>query len=181
MFIKKLIFFYKIYYIAIVCINILWNYMHYSNEDDNLYTSVEKLKPAQTEKLIRLRAENSSLSNIAKELHIAKDTVLKAVKYYEQEIKEEMYAIAEELREKYKITKQRKLESYMAQLEKMYAELESRDYKTVKTKDLIQMIQDMEVKINEETKNLNIGTGIMKDTNWEDISLTEKSEIRVNF
>jgi predicted transcriptional regulator len=156
--------------------------MSNSNEDFNdVYDAVLKLKPAQTEKLIRLRAENLSLSNIAKELHIAKDTVVKAVKYYEQEINEEMYNIAEELREKYKVTKQRKLESYMSQLEKMYDELESRDYKEVKTKDLIQMIQHIEEKIKEETKYLNIGTGIMKDNDLDIFKIPEKTEIRVGF
>lgn len=108
--------------------------MNDSNNKD-AYASVIKLKPAQVEQLIKMRAENSSLSKIAKELHIAKETVVKAVKYYEKEVQQEMYAIAEGLREKYKITTKRKIEVYMHQLEKMYQELESRTYKDVNTKD----------------------------------------------
>lgn len=121
--------------------------MNDSNNKD-AYASVIKLKPAQVEQLIKMRAENSSLSKIAKELHIAKETVVKAVKYYEKEVQQEMYAIAEGLREKYKITTKRKIEVYMHQLEKMYQELESRTYKDVNTKDLLKMIKELEDNIN---------------------------------
>lgn len=69
---------------------------------------VAKMSQEKIEKLILLRAGNKSLSSIAKVLHIAKSTVCNAVKYYENEINTEMYNIAEQLKEKYRISKENK-------------------------------------------------------------------------
>jgi hypothetical protein len=145
---------------------------------------VAKMSKEKTEKLILLRAANKSLSSIAKELHIAKSTVCNAVKFYENEIAMEMYNIAEEFKEKFKISSERKLAKYMELLDKAYEEFEKREFNfsDLKDNELEQMISHLESKIQSITDNYQLKTGIIVEGESPLQVFEDKSHIKLlNF
>ena len=121
---------------------------------------IEKISQEKIDEIILMRAKGSSLNKIAQEVHITKSRVSLVVKHFESNIRNEVYCIAEENREKYKLTKVKRIEYFMEQLNKIYKELESRDLKQMKTKELIDWAKEMESKLFEETHELKLKTGV---------------------
>jgi len=98
--------------------------------------------PELKDRFIEMRAEGRTLSAIAKELEIAQNTAVN----WSRELSEEIAAIeafkAEEMIEKYRMTKEKRIEVYGNRLLAIQDELAKRDLSEVPTNKLF----DMDVK-----------------------------------
>jgi len=107
-------------------------------EGEDLMTHSPEIK----NKFIEMRAEGRTLSAIAKELGIARNTAVN----WSRELSEEIAAIkafkTEEMIEKYRMTKEKRIEVYGNRLLAIQDELAKRDLSEVPTNKLF----DMEVK-----------------------------------
>ena len=95
--------------------------------------------PKLQERFIELRADGMSFSAIGKKLGIAKGTVLKWNKELRREIGELTAVRMETIKTKYKLTQSHQVERYGTWLKQIDTELARRDWKDVRTDQLLAM------------------------------------------
>ncbi|MEH7340857.1 hypothetical protein [Priestia megaterium] len=88
-------------------------------------------------KFIELRAKGISFSKIAKELNIAKSTLIAWSKEHLMEIENLKAVEIESLQEQFYMTKQARIELLGRQVERMKKELENRDFSDVPSDKLL--------------------------------------------
>ena len=103
------------------------------------------------EQFVEMRAGNVSYDKISKQLGISKPTLIKWAKELETDIANMRTVAMTALYEKYKISKQHKLEMWAEQLEAIRQELSNRGYKDVPTTTLIDLLERFS-KLLEEDK-----------------------------
>jgi transcriptional regulator len=91
------------------------------------------------EKFIELRAKGWSFDKIAKELNLAKQTLIDWSKTLEEEIANCKALELEALYERYYLLKEAKIQKYGAILSKITNELEERDFSKVNTARLLEL------------------------------------------
>lgn len=111
------------------------------------------------ERFIELRAEGVSFDSIAKELNKSKTTLIKWQRELESEINNFQYSIIQGLIEKYKITKQKKIEFYGKELDKIYNALEKKNYEELSIKQLHELREKLDENIEDEKRNIEFDTG----------------------
>jgi transposase len=114
---------------------------------------------AKKEKLIELRATGSSMDKIASELSMSKSTVAKWIHDFESDIKNRKYQEYEVLLDKYDLSKQKRLETYLNLLENVLDELKSRDLASMNVRDLLKLAEMMDSKIKQEMIDFTYDTG----------------------
>jgi len=119
----------------------------------------------QKEKFIKLRAEGISFDTIAKELSKSKTTLINWQRELDSEINNLQYSIIQNLIEKYKITKQRKIEFYSKELDKIYKALEKKNYDELPAKQLHELREKLTQSIDKEKIDIEFDTG-ETDTNF---------------
>ena len=109
--------------------------------------------PELKDRFIEMRAEGRTLSAIAKELEIAQNTAVN----WSRELSEEIAAIeafkAEEMIEKYRMTKEKRIEMYGNRLLAMQDELARRDLSEVPTNKLFDMTMKCSKALEAEISN----------------------------
>ncbi len=106
------------------------------------------------DKFIELRAQGMSFNKIAEDIKVSKVTLMKWEKELDTEIAEAKFIELETLREKYYMNKQSRLECYGELLEKAKYELKGRDFSEISTDKLIQIMDSLESKFNNDLKNV---------------------------
>ena len=114
------------------------------------------------ERFIELRAEGVSFDSIAKELNKSKTTLIKWQRELESEINNFQYSIVQGLIEKYKITKQKKIEFYGKELDKIYNALEKKNYEELSIKQLHDLRIKLDTFIEHEKGKIGFYTGDKK-------------------
>jgi transposase len=128
------------------------------------------------EKFIELRAGGVSFDNIANKLKKSKTTLIKWQSELDKEINNLKYSEIQNLIEKYKITKQRKIEFYSKQLEKVYEALEKKDYESISVKELNDLREKIENRLSDEKEKIKYFTGETITTNQFDLSSLVSTE-----
>lgn len=104
---------------------------------------------------IQMRATGTSFAKISEELKVSKPTLMKWGKDFEMEIRNMRTIEQEALREKYLITKEKRLEMLGESLDKVKQEMAKRDYSEIPTEKLfgmnIKLLQEIKA---EETSSL---------------------------
>jgi|AntRauTorckE5430_2_1112549.scaffolds.fasta_scaffold24807_2 predicted ArsR family transcriptional regulator len=94
----------------------------------------------QTAQFIQLRAGGRSFDAIAKELQVSKQTAINWSKELEEEIATKRAVELEALYEEYNLTKEGRLQRLGSLLNRLQAEVESRDLSEVPTEKLIALL-----------------------------------------
>jgi len=102
------------------------------------------------EQFIELRAQGMSYNKISEKIDASVPTLMKWDKELNREIRELKFIRFEELKEKYLMNKQARLEGYGDALEKAKNELKARDFKDVSSDKLLSIIKDLEDRFKEE-------------------------------
>lgn len=110
-------------------------------------------------KFIELRAKNLSFDKISKELNISKPTLIKWDIEFKNKISNLRYFEFETLIENYYLAKLARYESFALILNRALDELKERSFERVSTKDLVNIIFQLEQKIKDEAKGLKFHTG----------------------
>ena len=92
------------------------------------------------QQFIEMRAKGISFNNIAKELKIAKSTLIEWSKAYLTEIENLKAIELEALQEQFYLTKTARIELLGRQVERMKGELEKRDFSDVSTDKLLDVL-----------------------------------------
>lgn len=92
------------------------------------------------QKFIEMRGKGISFRKIAKELNVAKSTLMEWSKEYLTEIENLKAIELESLQEQFYMTKKARIELLGGQLDKMKEELEKRDFSDVPTDKLIEVL-----------------------------------------
>jgi hypothetical protein len=92
------------------------------------------------DKFIEMRAEARTLAKIAKELVISRNTATKWDRDLQDDIKAASAFNTEEMMEKYRMTKKKRIEMYGEKLLAMEDELSRRDFADISTPKLCEMI-----------------------------------------
>jgi intein-encoded DNA endonuclease-like protein len=122
-------------------------------ELNNLFGGV-KMKDNETrQKFIELRAKGVSFSKIAKELKIAKSTLITWSKEHLMEIDNLKAVELESLQEQFFMTKIARIELLGRQVERMKKELENRDFSDVPSDKLLDALNKTLIQLkNDETE-----------------------------
>jgi len=126
---------------------------------------------SKQEKFIELRSKGMSFAKISEELGVSKPTLIKWSKELEVDIRN-MQAIEQEaLREKYLITKEKRLEVLGDSLEKVKQELAKRDFSEIPTEKLfylnLKLLQ--EVKLEETSALVLARQGSLMEVDYSDV------------
>ncbi len=92
------------------------------------------------EEFIRLRARGHSLAEISQRLNTSKPTLLKWHEEFEKEINNSRFEIFESLIEEHKLAKKHRVEAFGKLLQKSLVELDKRDFSSLPTKELWQLV-----------------------------------------
>lgn len=107
---------------------------------------------------VELRAKGMTLANIAKELDIAYNTAVKWNKELEGEVDVARAFKLEEMKEKYRMTREKRIEIYGERLLAIQDELAKRDLSDVPTNKLLEMMQKCEKALDAEIPELEFRT-----------------------
>ena len=102
------------------------------------------------ERFIELRAKGLSFDKIAKELKKAKQTLIDWSKAYQEEIANLKALELEALQEQYFLQKEARLKTFGEMLNKIKAELETRDFSEVPTARLLDLLLTYDRQTKEE-------------------------------
>lgn len=121
---------------------------------------VEKDMKTQNEKkrFIELRAKGLSYDKISKELEISKPTLIKWNDELKNEIANLRYFEFESIIAEYSLSKRNRLESFSIILSKALEELKERSFDEISVKDLVNIVFQMNQKIQTEVGNLKFHT-----------------------
>jgi len=106
------------------------------------------------DRFIELRAQGMSFNKIAEDIKVSKVTLMKWDKELDREIGEARFTELETLREKYYMNKKSRLECYGELIERAKYELKGRDFSEISTDKLIQIMDSLESKFNNDLKNV---------------------------
>ncbi len=120
------------------------------------------------ERFIELRAEGHSFESIAKELGVAKTTLIKWSRDLEKEINNEQYFAYQRLIEQYKITKIERVKITMLQLQKVNDALSQKDFNEMSAKELFNVREKLINQLKDLTANVEYRTGETIRVNWDD-------------
>lgn len=95
------------------------------------------------QKFIEMRAKGISFEKIAKELKIAKSTLIQWSKKYSTEIENSKAIEMEALQEQFYLTKTARIEILGQQVERIKEEIENRDFSDIPTEKLIDVFSKM--------------------------------------
>ncbi len=101
------------------------------------------------DKFVELRAKEFSFDYIAKKLSVSKVTLISWSKQLSTEVSNLREVTRESLREKYKISRQHRIEILSEELAKYKLELSNRDLSEVPTNQLLSMLLRVESRISE--------------------------------
>ncbi len=120
----------------------------------------EKDMKTQNEKkrFIELRAKGLSYDKISKELEISKPTLIKWNDELKNEIANLRYFEFESIIAEYSLSKRNRLESFSIILSKALEELKERSFDEISVKDLVNIVFQMNQKIQSEVGNLKFHT-----------------------
>jgi DNA invertase Pin-like site-specific DNA recombinase len=120
----------------------------------------EKDMKTQNEKkrFIELRAKGLSYDKISKELEISKPTLIKWNDELKNEIANLRYFEFESIIAEYSLSKRNRLESFSIILSKALEELKERPFDEISVKDLVNIVFQMNQKIQTEVGNLKFHT-----------------------
>lgn len=128
------------------------------------------------EKFIILRAEGLSFDKIAKRIKVSKPTLIKWQRYYQKKINELLKVRYEEILERYKFTKEKRIERIARELDKVWKAYEDTDYKGLTKRELLMMIMRLERRLKEEVglfekyeEGENYTTGFLWDAEDEEL------------
>ncbi|MFZ5515153.1 MAG: hypothetical protein ACOY90_00850 [Candidatus Zhuqueibacterota bacterium] len=113
----------------------------------------------EKEKFIEWRAKGFSYDEIAKRLNKSKTTLIKWNRELSKEISNVSFYMCDSLIEKYKLSKQAKVEYLAEQIYKIKEALKEKDYKKLSVRDLISLLEKYENELHEEFKNITFFTG----------------------
>lgn len=102
------------------------------------------------EKFIVLRAEGLSFDKIAKRIKVSKPTLIKWQREYQKEINELLEVRYGEILEKYKLTKEKRIEKIAEELELVWEAYKKVEYKDLTKRELLMMIMRLERRLKEE-------------------------------
>jgi len=119
-----------------------------------MFTDEESEMKSQRTKneFVELRAQGLSYNQIAKRLHVSKQTLINWGKQLNQEIEELRALELEVLREKYYIVKQRRIELFGEEILKFKNELSQRNLKKVQTHRLYDLLIKVYTLLEREEK-----------------------------
>lgn len=106
------------------------------------------------EKFIELRGEGLSFDNIAKRIKVSKPTLIKWNKELHNQIEDLRIIRYEEVLEKYKLTKEKRIDRLSSELDKAWKAYEKKNYQDLSKRELLQMILRLEKQLIEETDSL---------------------------
>ena len=107
---------------------------------------------SQRNKFVALRARGLSFANIAKQLNISKPTLIRWSRDLKEDIANLVEIEREELRKKYRLTMEHRLEMFTAELGKICAELQKRDLSDLSTNALLNQFLKFSFLAREEEK-----------------------------
>jgi transposase len=107
---------------------------------------------------IRLRAEGHSLAEISQRLNTSKPILLKWHEEFEKEINNSRFEIFESLIEEHKLAKEHRVKAFGKLLQKLLIELDKRDFSSLSTKELWQLVLSLETKYATEIKEIEYKT-----------------------
>lgn len=102
------------------------------------------------EKFIVLRAEGLSFDKIAKRIKVSKPTLIKWQREYQREINELLEVRYCEILEKYKLTKEKRIEKIAEELDLVWEAYKKVEYKDLTKRELLMMIMRLERRLKEE-------------------------------
>ena len=106
------------------------------------------------EKFVELRAEGLSFDKIAQRINVSKPTLLNWNKELNSRIEELKSIRYEEILEKFKATKEKRIGRLSKELEQAWAAYEEKDYRDLTKRELLLMIIRLERRLIEETDNI---------------------------
>ena len=109
----------------------------------------EKLDKQQ--KFMVLRAEGKSFDEIAKRINVSKPTLIKWSKEFKEKVAELTKIYEEQFIAEQKIKRTLRAQIVSNELDAAYDELRKTDYKNLSKKDLISMIEKLELKLEKVT------------------------------
>lgn len=115
-----------------------------------------KTNTDQQDQFIELRAKGLSYEDIAKEIGISKHTVGKWGKDLGIEVKNAKALHLDSLYQRYVIAKEKRVEAFGRRLDKVLAELDTRNLKDVPTDRLFKIAFDLSDRLKEEAEPLEL-------------------------
>ncbi|MFW9874898.1 MAG: hypothetical protein ACFFG0_17465 [Candidatus Thorarchaeota archaeon] len=109
---------------------------------------------ADKEKFIELRARGLSFAKISEEIGVSKPVLIKWNNELKKELQNRKFFVAEELLEKYHLMKVHRIEIFTKLLNKSLKELETRDFQSCSTKELINMVQFFDTQLKSEALSI---------------------------
>ena len=131
---------------------------------------------AVKEQFVELRGSGLSFASIAEKLNVSKTTLIQWSKIYQADIRNLRQVYAEALRERFRLTSERRASIFAKQLDTIEAELAKRDYATLSTEKLF----DMSLRLHSE---LGATEAPLHFTGYEDMaqSILAGNEVAVNW
>jgi len=106
------------------------------------------------DKFLQLRAEGVSYEKISKMIKVSKPTLIEWGKSNTNVI-EKLKAIRyEQILEKYKVTRENRIERIAKELQTVWKKYDEKDYKDLSKKDLLMIIDRLEKRLREETEDI---------------------------
>lgn len=115
-------------------------------------TNIEK------EKFIELRAKGFSFSKISTEIGVSKQTLIRWNSDLRETIANRRFLDAEELLDRYQLTKTARLEMFARTLSKALEELQTRTLGSLTFKELLNLIGYLESRLSEEATTMSYKT-----------------------
>ena len=103
------------------------------------------------DKFLQLRADGVSYDKISKMIKVSKPTLIGWGKEYKKKIKDLKAIRYEQILEKYKATREERLERIVKELQTVWKKYDALDYKNLSKKDLLNIIIRLEKVVREET------------------------------
>ena len=111
------------------------------------------------EKFIQLRAEGYSYNSIAQKLGVSKTTLLKWNVELKDEVNNAQCYYYQSLAEKFKLAKQQRINILLKELKKVNEALDKKDYDELSVKDLFNIQEKLETKLQKELSDMKLRTG----------------------
>ena len=105
------------------------------------------------EKFVELRAEGLSFDKISKKIKVSKPTLIEWNKEMISEINEQKYIRYDEILERYKLTKERRMARLSKALDQAWEEYEKKDYKDLSKRELLMIINQLDKRLMEEIRD----------------------------
>ena len=118
----------------------------------------------QKEQFIELRAKDYSFDKISEELNISKQTLIKWNNELKRDITNLKFIEMEKIRELYRISTGKKIETLSAKLKEIYDTIAKYDISVLNIKEILLLKDNLETELQKETSKIECYSGDFENT-----------------